>query len=161
MLDSKRSSKVQASKMELIFLILFAVVVGMLLPIQAASNAGTSNYLGDVAYTALLSFVVGTLLITAYILVLKPSLNSEISELRPPNYILLGGIISVIYTLAITFLSPRLGVGNTLFIIVVGQMVSALLVDHFGVFDSIQHQITLKRVIGVGLMLLGLYLAKK
>ncbi len=147
--------------MEVFILILFAIVVGMLLPIQAASNAGAAKYLGDVSYAALLSFVIGTALIATYILIIKPSLNTQITHVTPPNYILFGGLISVIYTMAITFLSPRLGVGNTLFIIVVGQMVAALLVDHFGIFDSIKQEITLKRLFGVSLMLAGLFLAKK
>lgn len=147
--------------MEFIILVICAVVVGMLLPIQAASNAGTAKYLGDVSYAALLSFLIGTILIGAYILVLKPSLNSQLPDLSPRRYILFGGLISIVYTLAITYLSPSLGVGNTLFTIIVGQMLAALIVDHFGIFDSIKHEISLKRMFGVCLMLAGLYLAKK
>lgn len=148
-------------KMESVALIIFAVVVGMLLPIQAASNAGVSRYFGDVSYAVLISFVIGIVLTVSYILITKPSLNTNLAELSVPNYILFGGIISVIYTFAITYLSPRLGVGNTLFIIVVGQMSAALIVDHFGIFESVKHEITLKRVVGVLLMLAGLYLAKR
>jgi len=149
------------ARMEYIALIVFAVVVGMLLPIQAASNAGVSRYFGHVSYAVLISFIIGTILVSAYILIMKPSLNSHIAELSIPKYVLLGGLISVVYTIAITYLSPRLGVGNTLFIIVFGQMAVALLVDHFGVFESIKHEITSKRVIGVLLMLIGLYLARQ
>jgi len=123
--------------MESIVLIVFAIVVGMLLPIQAASNAGVSRYFGDVSYAVLISFVIGIVLISSYILITRPSLNTNLSELAVPNYILFGGVISVIYTIAITYLSPRLGVGNTLFIIVVGQMSAALVVDHFGIFESV------------------------
>lgn len=147
--------------MEIIILIIFAVLVGMLLPIQAASNAGVSRFFGDVSYAVLLSFVIGIVLVSVYILVAKPSLNSDISQLSIPKYLVFGGLISVVYTIAITYLSPRLGVGNTLFIIIVGQMIAALLVDHFGVFESVKQEITLKRVAGVTLMLIGVYLAKQ
>lgn len=150
-----------AMKVEFIVLIVFAVVVGMLLPIQAASNAGVSRYFGDVSYAVLISFLVGIILIVGYILIARPSLNTNMAELDVPNYILFGGVISVIYTVAITFLSPRLGVGNTLFVIVVGQMSASLIVDHFGIFESVKHEITVKRVVGVMLMLVGLYLARK
>ena len=151
----------KATKMEIIILIIFAVLVGMLLPIQAASNAGVSRFFGDVSYAVLLSFVIGIVLVSVYILVAKPSLNSDISQLSIPKYLVFGGLISVVYTIAITYLSPRLGVGNTLFIIIVGQMIAALLVDHFGVFESVKQEITLKRVAGVTLMLIGVYLAKQ
>ena len=147
--------------MEMIVLIILATFVGMLLPIQAASNAGVARYFGDVSYAVLLSFVIGLVLVTAYILVAKPSFNSNISQLSIPKYLLLGGLISVIYTIAITYLSPKLGVGNTLFIIIVGQMIAALLVDHFGIFESVKHEITLKRISGVVLMLIGVYLVKQ
>ena len=151
----------KATKMEIIILIIFAVLVGMLLPIQAASNAGVSRFFGDVSYAVLLSFVIGIVLVSVYILVAKPSLNSDISQLSIPKYLVFGGLISVVYTIAITYLSPRLGVGNTLFIIIVGQMIAALLVDHFGVFESVKQEITLKRVAGVTLMLIGVYLARQ
>ena len=143
-----------------IVLILLAVAVGMLLPIQAASNAGVSRYSGDVSYAVLISFIIGIVLVSSYILITKPSLNTNITHLNIPNYVLLGGLISVIYTAAITYLSPKLGVGNTLFLIVLGQMTAALLVDHFGVFESVKHEVTLKRVAGICLMLVGLLLAK-
>jgi len=146
--------------LEIALLIIFATCVGMLLPIQAASNAGVSRYFGDVSYAVLLSFVTGIILVTAYILIAKPSLNSNLSELSFPKYLFFGGLISVIYTAAITYLSPRLGVGNTLFMIIVGQMIAALLVDHFGVFQSVKQEVTLKRVFGVVLMIIGVYLAK-
>ena len=133
----------------------------MLLPIQAATNSGASKYLGDASYAVLLSFIIGTALISTYILLKKPSLNAEITNFEFPKYIIFGGIISVIYTLAITYLSPRLGVGNTLFIIITGQMFAAILVDHFGIYESVKHEVTPKRVLGISLMLIGLYLAKK
>ena len=147
--------------MEIIVLITLATFVGMLLPIQAASNAGVARYFGDISYAVLLSFVIGLVLVTVYILVAKPSFNSDISQLSIPKYLLFGGLISVTYTIAITYLSPKLGVGNTLFIIIVGQMIAALLVDHFGVFESVKHEITFKRVSGVILMLIGVYLVKQ
>ena len=99
----------KATKMEIIILIIFAVLVGMLLPIQAASNAGVSRFFGDVSYAVLLSFVIGIVLVSVYILVAKPSLNSDISQLSIPKYLVFGGLISVVYTIAITYLSPRLG----------------------------------------------------
>jgi len=142
-------------------LFIFALAVGAMLPIQAASNAAASRYFGDVSYAALLSFIVGAALIAMYILIKKPAVNDGLTYNRFPNYILLGGIISAIYTASITFLVPRLGVGNALFIIIVGQMIAALAVDHFGVFNVVKQEITTRRICGVFFMAIGLYLTKK
>ena len=147
--------------MEYAVLIAFACIVGMLLPIQAAANAGVSRYFGDVAYAVLVSFVIGIILVSCYLLIVKPPLNSNLSGSQIPSYILFGGLISVTYTAAITFLSPRLGVGNTLFVIIVGQMLAALIVDHFGLLGSVTHEVSAKRLIGVLLMIIGVFLARK
>jgi transporter family-2 protein len=147
--------------MNLIMLAFIAAIVGTLIPLQAAANAGASKYLGDVSYAVLLSFIVGTILISLYILFMKPNIANGALTLAFPKYILLGGCISAIYTIAITYLSPKLGVGNTLYIILVGQMLMALVVDHFGILGAMKHELTLSRVSGVVLILMGLYLTKK
>jgi transporter family-2 protein len=147
--------------MNLIILALIAAIVGTLIPLQAAANAGASKYLGDVSYAVLLSFIVGTIIISLYILFMKPNIANGALTLGFPKYILLGGCISAIYTIAITYLSPKLGVGNTLYIILVGQMLMALVVDHFGILGAMKHELTLSRVSGVVLILIGLYLTKK
>jgi len=147
--------------MNFLMLAFFAAIVGVLIPIQAAANAGASKYLGDVSYAVLLSFIVGTILISVYILFMKPNISPGVLTLSFPKYILLGGCISAIYTIAITYLSPKLGVGNTLYIILVGQMFMALVVDHFGILGAMKHEFTLSRMSGVVLILIGLYLTKK
>lgn len=142
-------------------LVLIALFVGALLPIQAASNAATSRYFGDVSYATLLSFIVGAVVVVLYIAIKKPTHNDGLVINRFPPYIILGGVISAIYTAAITFLAPRLGVGNTLFAIIVGQAIAALAVDHYGLLGAIKQELTIGRVFGVFLILLGLYLTKR
>lgn len=147
--------------MNIFILVIAAVVVGALIPIQSAAHAGTARYLGDVSYAVFLSFAIGLVLVSAYILIKKPAMAHGALSLDFPKYILLGGCISVIYTIAITYLSPRLGVGNTLFIIVLGQVSVSLLVDHFGIMGAVKQELTPARVLGVALILSGVYLTKK
>ncbi|MVF14960.1 DMT family transporter [Ketobacter sp. MCCC 1A13808] len=147
--------------MNALFPILIALAVGTLLPIQAATNAAASRYFGDISYAALLSFIIGATTISGYVLIVRPTLNSPTLSSGFPGYIVLGGLISTVYTIAITYLAPRLGVGNTLFIIITGQMLAALLVDHLGIFGSIRQTLTLQRATGVALMIFGLYLTRK
>lgn len=141
------------------FLMLCAALVGMLLPVQAATNAGASKYLGDVSYAALLSFIIGAIVLSIYILITKPVFNSDVVNVTFPKYILLGGLISVVYTVAITYLSPILGIGNTLFTIITGQILAAFFIDHFGICNAITHEITPTRMLGLMLMAIGLFLA--
>nr|PZM98906.1 MAG: hypothetical protein DIU74_13095 [Pseudomonadota bacterium] len=50
---------------------------------------------------------------------------------------------------------PKLGAAAMLALIVAGQMTSSLLIDHFGVLNLAQQSITLWRVFGVGLVVVG------
>ncbi len=147
--------------MNLLLLLLIAIVVGALIPIQSAANVSAAKYLGDISYAVLLSFVVGLILISVYIIIKRPVMSPDVLSVNFPKYILLGGCISAIYTIAITYLSPKLGVGNALFTILFGQIVVSLLVDHFGVMGVLKQEITPSKIAGMLLILTGVYLTKK
>lgn len=67
----------------------------------------------------------------------------------------LGGLIATTYIVAVVFLVPRLGVGSTAVLIIAGQLVTALALDHFGAFGAAQSPATLSRIAGAGLVLAG------
>ena len=60
-----------------------------------------------------------------------------------------------------TFIAPKFGVGNAIFFVLVGQLVSAATIDHFGLFGALRSAIDLKRTAGIALMIAGVYLARK
>jgi transporter family-2 protein len=74
---------------------------------------------------------------------------------------LLGAVLVVFYILAVTWAAPRIGVGNAIFFVLLGQLIAAAAIDHFGLFGALKTTLTLKRAIGLLVMALGVYLAKK
>jgi transporter family-2 protein len=40
------------------------------------------------------------------------------------------------YVLTITWIAPTFGIGNAVFFVLLGQLVSAALIDHFGLFGA-------------------------
>ncbi len=70
-----------------------------------------------------------------------------------------GGFIVAFYVFTITFLSPRLGVGTAIALVVAGQILAALTIDHFGLMRSLVFTLTPARVIGAALMILGAFVA--
>jgi transporter family-2 protein len=70
-----------------------------------------------------------------------------------------GGFIVAFYVFTITFLSPRLGVGTAIALVVAGQILAALTIDHFGLMRSLVFTLTPARVIGAALMILGAFIA--
>ncbi len=69
------------------------------------------------------------------------------------------GLIVALYVLTITFLAPRLGVGTAVALIVTGQVLDALLIDHFGLLRSLTFPLTAARLAGAVLMIAGVFLA--
>lgn len=138
-----------------------AVLVGSLIPIQAATNAALSRAIGSPSLVALIIFAIGLTFLAVWIVVSRPPLPSVTAYREAPLYGYLGGVIVACYVLAITFLTPRLGVGNAICFIVTGQIVAAVIIDHFGLFGAVIHAITWQRTVGLILMVAGLFLAKR
>ena len=91
---------------------------------------------------------------------LRPPLPSLNALAAAPKTIWIGGLIATVYILAIVILTPKLGVGLTTSLILVGQLITAIALDHFGVFGTPQHQITLWRVAGLAMMIAGVITIK-
>jgi len=138
-----------------------ALAVGALIPIQAATNAAMSKALGGISYASLVLFGISLVVVSAWILVTQATPPSVAAFREAPLYGWLGGFIVASYVLSITFLAPRLGVGNAICFIVTGQIFAAVLIDHFGLFGAQVQPLSWPRVAGIALMIVGLFLAKR
>jgi transporter family-2 protein len=65
------------------------------------------------------------------------------------------------YATSVAYAAPRIGLGNAIFFVLLGQIVAAAAIDHFGWLGAIQSALTPKRVLGIAVMAVGLYLARK
>ena len=143
------------------FLAMLAVAVGALIPVQAATNAAMSRSLGSVPLASLLLFVIALVVAALWVVATRTALPSMAVMRQAPAYGYLGGIIVASYVFAITFLAPRLGVGNAICFIVTGQILAAVAIDHFGAFGAATRAFSTQRAMGVALMIVGLFLAKR
>ena len=143
------------------FLAALALVVGALIPIQAATNAAMSKSLGGIGYASLVLFGISLLVVVGWILANQVAMPPAAAFRAAPAYAWFGGIIVASYVLAITFLAPRIGVGDAICFIVTGQIFAAVVIDHFGLFGAPVAPLSLPRVAGVVLMVAGLFLAKR
>ena len=78
-----------------------------------------------------------------------------------PRHLLLGGLLVCFYVLSVTWVAPRFGLGNAITCVLLGQLVSASLIDHFGLFGAILRQMTPLRLAGLALMAVGVILTQK
>jgi transporter family-2 protein len=138
-----------------------AVTVGALIPVQAATNAAMSRVIGSVAITSVALFAIGFVVVAAWAIVIRAPLPSLETLRHVPAYGWLGGFIVASYVITITFLAPRLGVGNAIRLVVTGQIIAAVIIDHVGAFGAVVQRLTVARAMGVVLMIIGLILARR
>lgn len=99
--------------------------------------------------------------VAAWAIVIRVPLPSLETLRQVPAYGYFGGLIVASYVISITFLAPRLGVGNAICLVVTGQIVAAVTIDHIGAFGATVQRLTMGRVIGVVLMIIGVILARR
>lgn len=141
-------------------LMLAALVTGALVPLQLASNGQLGGVTRNAFTASLIVFLIGSVVLTLIVLVTRPALPSMGTLTSAPPTVWLGGAIATLYIVAIVVLAPRLGVGLTTALILVGQIVTALALDHFGAFGNPQHTLDLGRLAGLALMVCGIVVIK-
>lgn len=135
-------------------------LTGVGIPIMAAFNAGLGQQLGSPVAATFVLFVVGVIL--AGVILVATGSVPDFSRFTPERpYVYLGAAFILFYALSITWAAPRIGVGNAVFFVLLGQLVMAAAIDHFGLWGGLKSEITLRRVSGIAVMALGVYLAKK
>jgi transporter family-2 protein len=139
---------------------LIMLAAGFGIPVLAAVNAQLGNKIGSPAAAATVLFLVA-LCVTSVALLLTSGAGSLANVPAQPKYLYLGGFLVAFYVLSVTWIAPRFGVGNAVFCVLLGQMLAASVIDHFGLFGAIIRQMNLVRASGIGLMVLGLLLIQR
>jgi transporter family-2 protein len=139
---------------------LLALIAGALIPVQAAANAALSKSIrGNVPVAALILFAIaGVATLLAVLLAREPAPTVETLR-AAPWWSYLGGLIVAFYVFSITFLAPRIGVGTAISLVVTGQILAALTIDHFGLLRSLTFPLNPVRLLGAVLMGIGVFLA--
>jgi transporter family-2 protein len=77
-----------------------------------------------------------------------------------PWWAWIGGALGAFYIVMSIYLIPRIGAAALLSAVVLGQVVFSLLADHFGFFGVNQHPVTVPRLAGVVLVIVGVALVR-
>lgn len=138
---------------------LMMIVVGMGIPVTAALNAGLGQHIASPVAASTVLFAVGLVMTAAVLAFVGLPARGVFAGLSPWYYLAALGV--VFYVLSVTWSAPRIGVGNAIFFVLLGQLVAAALIDHFGLFGAAKSTLTTQRAIGLVVMAIGVYLAKK
>ncbi len=147
--------------MTLSFYFVLALMVGALIPFQALVNSQLNFHIGHPIHAALISFAGGflTFLIASIILpVSLPSLK-KISSISP--YYFTGGFIGSIFIFVAIVTVSKIGPSSWVALIVAGQLISSIIVDHYGLMGMHVHHVNWQRLIGGFLLIIGVILISK
>ena len=136
---------------------MFASGIGI--PIFAAFNSSLGKQLGSPITSTAVTFGIGFVIAMTLVAVMGFPQRSAFTFETP--WIWFGAVFMLFYGTAVAFAAPRIGLGNAIFFVLLGQIVAAAAIDHFGWLGAIPSPITTKRAIGLAVMALGLYLARK
>jgi len=140
-----------------IFYATLMLIAGLGIPVFAAFN-GTLGARwqnpGLAAATALLVAFAVVLGIT----LMRGGFVAGLAAVSTPPHLYLGGVFIVAYILGITWVAPRFGVGNAIAFVLLGQLLSMAVIDHFGLFGAPRYPFSLLRLAGLVLMAAGVFL---
>lgn len=136
------------------------VVGGMLTALQAPTNALLARPFNSPVNAAFVSFVVGTAVLLVAVVALRAA--PDWTGVRAlPWYAWLGGAYGAVFVVAAAFAAPRLGIASTITLMVAGQLVAGVVVDHFGGFGIAPRPVNLSRLLGVALVFAGVVLVRR
>ena len=138
---------------------LIMLLAGFGIPILAALNASLGTRIGSPAAAATALFVVAFLASLVVAILTGPQGFSRMPA--APRYLFLAGLLVAFYVLSITFIAPHFGVGNAVFFVLLGQLISAAAIDHFGLFGAQVAPLGLARMGGIALMAAGVWLTQQ
>jgi len=134
---------------------LLVVAAGCCVGFQQLLNANLGKTLQSAWWSAFVSYLGGTLALAVLLIVLREPVFSVASASRAPSIVWTGGFFGAVFIATSVFMIPRLGVATVVTLVVVGQLLSSLLFDQFGVLGTPQHPVTLVRLIGAACLIAG------
>lgn len=134
---------------------ILAVLVGVGISFQSAINASLARGLESSLLAATISFSVGTVVLFTLALISGQLVAGAGWRSIPLLYWVMGGLIGAAFVSSVIFLAPRIGIASLLSFAIAGQLLSAVIIDHFGLVGAIERSFTLMRAAGLALLVIG------
>ena len=140
---------------------LLPILCGLAITTQASVNSQLRISIQNPFAAAFISFAVGTVVLFFAVLLARQGFPS-VSELKAlPLHQYMGGVLGAFFVSAIIYALPQIGSANLFILIIAGQLITSLLYDHFGVMGAVQQNITWQKIVGMLLVIAGVYIANK
>lgn len=142
----------------LVFIILIGLAGGIAVGLQSPLSSLMSQRIGTLESV----FIVHIGGAVAALLPLLFYGGGKLSQWRSvPWYALVAGVFGLVVIGAVSYMIPRIGVAASIVTIVAGQILVGTLLDHFGLLGAAQRSLDPARLLGLAVVLLGVWLTVK
>ena len=143
-----------------ILFILLALLAGTSVALQTGVNTQLRIGLGNPFQAGLVSFAVGTIALAMVSIPQGLRWNfNELSEL--PWWVWTGGLLGAFFVIVMITLAPRLGAATLIGLVLTGQMITALVLDNYGLLGFPVQKLSFLRLTGAILLIAGVVLIRK
>jgi transporter family-2 protein len=140
--------------------VLIALLAGAATAFQTGINSQLRFYLNNPLQAGFVSFAVGTLALA--IIAFPQGTRWNLSELSSfPWWVWTGGLLGAFFVVSAILLVPRFGAATYLVLNLAGQMITALILDHYGLLGFPVQRISLLRVAGAILIIAGVIMIRR
>jgi transporter family-2 protein len=143
------------------FYVLLALAAGATVPTQAGINARLNQFTQSPVLSAGVSFAVGTLVLVVYAAALRIGLPPLSAAAGHPWWIWTGGALGAFFVSAVIVLAVKLGATSMVALVLAGQLITSITLDHYGILGYPVHPVNGWRIVGVMLLFAGAYLIKR
>ncbi len=143
--------------MSLLF-VLFAIVAGTFLPLQAGVNTRLAAYVGGPVRASMISFAVGALALLVVVLLFYRS--GGVHAKHAPWWVWTGGLLGAFYVTSTVVVPVRIGAAPFFALLVAAQLAMGVLIDRFGWIGFPERGLSPLRLVGVVLLVAGVLLVR-
>ena len=130
-----------------------SIFTGIVLAIMISLDGGLGNISGNYASSVIIHFV--GLIGIIFVLIFT---KSKIKNLKGiPFYMFTGGLIGILTVLFTNIGFSGLGVSLTVSLSLLGQLITSLIIDHFGYFNMPVIEFDKKKILGLIIIIAGIY----
>lgn len=142
------------------WLIALTLLAGALMPLQAGINGQLARHTGNVMLASLISFMVGTLALLLIVLYQRATpAAGALRELSWWHWT--GGLLGAYFIATAAFAGPKVGALLFMALVLAGQLGMALLLDHQGWVGFREAPVSLGKVAGLAMVLLGVWMIRR
>lgn len=137
---------------------LAALLGGVAVAIQLAMNGQNRTSLGGPLWAALANNAVGLVGLSLTLLLVGARLPDATSVRSVPLLHWCAGLLGAAFITMNAYVTPKLGLATTFLLVLAGQLVASLVIDHHGWFTGTPKPASSAMVVGVGLVAIGAFI---